>query len=130
MSVSMNGPGSPSFPLPAWTLINESRLWTDGFPNGIEFVSNIEGCEGARYLAIFASQEDAQKFIDRTSATAVRPCAITDLIVFLATLNLAIKNGLEHVFRYCPEIHGRPFWQCDASKLRDGLADAARAGNG
>jgi hypothetical protein len=127
---SMNGPDSPGFPLPTWTLVNESHLWTHGLPDCITLVHNPDVCAGEGSVGVFATREAAQDFIDRTSLPGVRPCSINRLVVFIALLNSMIQNGLKHAVRYCPERPGSLFWECDADKLLKLLTDAAKAGKG
>jgi hypothetical protein len=125
-AVPMNGPDSPVFSLPAWTLVNESHLWSDGIPGSITYIHNPEVLAHEPGLAVFASREDAQVFLERASLHDVRPLAINDLVIFVAVLSGLVKNGLKKVLRYTPEIPGRDLWACDAGELLERLTAEAK----
>jgi hypothetical protein len=125
-AISMNGPGSPDFPIPTWVLVNEELWWKAGFPNAIGLINNSTVCDGEQCLAIFSNEQEASDFLTSTQMGGMRPLAITELVVFLAVLNRFIGTGLKHVVSYWPRIPGRELWECDAIKLRTKLAEEAK----
>lgn len=90
----MAATNEPGFPLPAWLMASETKLWEDGIPDAIGIVNDPKI---GKNILIYAEQTTLSRYLADNGIRGVRPLAITDVPVMIAILKSKIKYGLQVV---------------------------------
>jgi hypothetical protein len=126
MDAAMNRAKNPTFPVPTWTLARESRTWEKGIPDSIALIKRPGVCGGNSALTIFATKEAAATFISEAKLGDMRPLAISNVFVFIATLNSFVRNGLKFAVCHFPDVREKSDWEFDAETLLNDLIRESR----